>query len=113
MHENLRKGSVLVSGFSWWCKATFSINHVWKNIGFALVYFTLHQTSHKVISSFFNLYKMLWMIKTFSQEDQVKTFVENFLSLKSTEFYMRAINKLTDEWHEVIQNNGEGAIDWN
>ena len=48
--------------------------------------------------------------KIFSQ-DQVKTFVENFLSSKSTEFYLRGINKLLDKWREVIQDNGEYPID--
>ena len=41
----------------------------------------------------------------FSQEDQVKTFVENLLSSKSAEFYLRGINILFGEWQEVIQNN--------
>ena len=43
-------------------------------------------------------------MKKFSREDQVKTFVENFLSLKPAEFYLRGINKQADEWEEVIQN---------
>ena len=29
------------------------------------------------------------------------------------EFHMRWINKLPDEWLEVIQKNGEYIIDWN
>ena len=49
----------------------------------------------------------------FSQENQIQTFVENFLSSKSDEFYLRGINKLLDKWQEVIQNNGEYTIDWN
>ena len=35
--------------------------------------------------------------KRFSQEDQVKRFVENFLSSKPAEFYLIGINKLP-EW---------------
>ena len=35
--------------------------------------------------------------KTFSQEDQMKTFLENFLSLKPAEIYLRGINKLPDK----------------
>ena len=42
-------------------------------------------------------------------EEQAKTFVKNFLSLKPAEFYLRGINKLPDK--EVIQNNGKYAID--
>ena len=50
--------------------------------------------------------------KKFSQEEQVKTFVENFLSSKPAEFYLRGINKLPDKWQqEMIQNNGEYIID--
>ncbi len=54
---------------------------------------------------------MLRMITNFYQEDQVKTFMENFLRLKPAEFYLRGINKLSDKWQEVIQNNGEYNID--
>ena len=36
----------------------------------------------------------------------MKTFVENFLSLKPAEFYLRGINKLPDKWQEAIQYNG-------
>ena len=42
-----------------------------------------------------------------NKENQLKTFVEIFLSLKPAEFYLRGIKKLPDEWKEVIQNNGE------
>ena len=30
-------------------------------------------------------------------------FVENFLSLKPAEFYLRGINNLSDKWQEMIQ----------
>ena len=46
----------------------------------------------------------------FSQ-DQVKTLVENILSLKPSQFYLRRTNKRTDKWQEVIQNNGEYTTD--
>ena len=36
--------------------------------------------------------------KKFSQEDQVEMFVENFLSSKPAEFYLRDINKLPEKW---------------
>ena len=49
----------------------------------------------------------------FSQKDQVKMFVEIFLSLKSAEFYLRGINKFPNKWQEMIQNNGEYTINWN
>ena len=42
----------------------------------------------------------------------MKTFVENSLSSKQDEFYLRRINKLLDNYQEVIQNNGEHTIDW-
>ena len=47
----------------------------------------------------------------FSQENQVKTFVENLLSWKTIEFYLSGINKLPDEWQEVIKNDGKYTID--
>ena len=65
---------------------------------------------HLVISIFFLLYNALNDNK-FS-EDQVKMFVENLLSLKPGEFYLREINKLPDKWPEVIQNNGRYTIYW-
>ena len=47
-------------------------------------------------------------VKKFSQKDKAKkTFVENFLSLKPGEFYLRIINKLPNKWQKVIRNNGE------
>ena len=46
------------------------------------------------------------------KKDQVKTFVENFLSSKSVIIYLKEI-KQPDKWQEVIQNNGEYTIDWN
>ena len=51
--------------------------------------------------------------KIFSQQDQMKTFVENFLKSKPDEFYLRETNEQLDKWQEVIQNNGEYIIDWN
>ena len=35
----------------------------------------------------------------------MKTLVENFLSLKPTEFYSLEINKQLDKWQKVIQIN--------
>ena len=49
--------------------------------------------------------------KWFSQEDQVKMIVENFLCRKSAEFYSRGISKLPDKCQEVIHNNGEYTND--
>ena len=37
-------------------------------------------------------------------QDQVKTFVENFLSSKPVKFH-----KLPEKWQEVIQNNGKNT----
>ena len=39
-----------------------------------------------------------------SQENLEETFVENFLSLKAAEFYLREINSLPDIWQVPIQN---------
>ena len=39
--------------------------------------------------------------------------VENLLSTKPAEFYLRGINTLLYKLQEVIQNNGEYNIDWN
>ena len=47
----------------------------------------------------------------FSQENQVKTFAEKFMSSKPAEFYSREISKVPDKRQEVIQNNGEYTID--
>ena len=40
-------------------------------------------------------------------------FVENFLSLRAAEFYLRKINKLPDKCQRAIQNNGDYIIGWN
>ena len=40
-------------------------------------------------------------------------FVENIFNSKPAKFYLRGINKLPDNWQEVIQNNGGCTIDWN
>ena len=49
--------------------------------------------------------------KKFSQVDQMKTFMENLLRLKPTVFYLRGINKQSEELQEVTQNHGEYTID--
>ena len=41
----------------------------------------------------------------------MKTFLENILSPKQIEFYVRGINKLPEKWQEVIQNNSEYTSD--
>ena len=38
-------------------------------------------------------------------------FIENFLNSKPVESNLRGINKLPDQWQEMIQNNGEYTID--
>ena len=40
-------------------------------------------------------------------------FVENFLSSKRNEFYLRGINKLADQWQEMIENKDRYTVDWN
>ena len=47
------------------------------------------------------------------KKDHVKTLVENFLTLKLAEFYLRRTNKLPDKWQELVQYNREFTIDWN
>ena len=49
--------------------------------------------------------------KKTSQDDQLKTAVENFLNSKPSEFYLRGINKLSDKWQEEIQNKGKYIFD--
>ena len=39
--------------------------------------------------------------------------MENFSSLKPSEFYLREIKMLSYEWLEVNENDGEYTIDWN
>ena len=56
-----------------------------KNIGFTLIFFLAHPPYSPDLAPsdfFFILGKMLRMTKNFFQEDQVKMFVENFLSFK-------------------------------
>ena len=48
-----------------------------------------------------------------NDKDQMKLFVESLLSLKPAKFYLRGINKLPDDWQEVIENKDEYNIDWN
>ena len=43
----------------------------------------------------------------------MKTFVDNLSSTKPAEFYLRGINKPSDEWYEAIQNDDEQTIDRN
>ena len=43
----------------------------------------------------------------------MKTFMENFLNSKPTEFFLSVIKKLPNKWQEVIQNNSEYTIDLN
>ena len=50
--------------------------------------------------------------KKFSQEDQMKIFVENILSLRPAVFYLSGINKVLDKWQKVIENFGKYTIDW-
>ena len=40
-------------------------------------------------------------------------FAENLWNSKLDELYLKGINKHTDKWQDVIQNNGEYKIDWN
>ena len=40
----------------------------------------------------------------------MKTFMENSLSSKLAEFYLRGTEKLPDRWQEVIKNNGKYTI---
>ena len=63
----------------------------------------IHQTFHHLFPSLRNVLNN----KKFSQEDQVKKFVGNYLSRKPAEFYLREINKLLDKWQELILNNGK------
>ena len=75
-------------------------SHAEKNIGFRLVFFYLdhhiHQTSHQVIFIFFPFFQNTLKDRKYNQ-DQVKTFLENLLSSKQAEFYLRGINKLLDK----------------
>ena len=64
-------------------------------------------------SDFHLFYSQQLNDKHLSQEDQVKTFEENFLSSKPVEFYMGGINKLPDNWQKASQNNDKYTIDRN
>ena len=76
----------------------------------------LHHPSYllDLASNDFHLFlldKILRTINRFSQENQVKMFVENAIS-KLIEFYLPGISNLPDKWFEVIENNDEYTIDW-
>ena len=90
------------------------MNHVGKilDLGWSVLF--LSQYSLDFALSDFYLFRSLQNSlndTNTSQEDQMKMFVENLLSSKASEFYLRGRNKLTDKWQEVIQNNGEYTID--
>ena len=57
-----------------------------------------------MISIFFLSLQNALNDKQFPKEDEVKTFVKNFLSSKPDEFWSRVINKVSGKWQEVIQN---------
>ena len=46
----------------------------------------------------------------FSNEDQVREFVENFFRSKPPEFYAKEIEELPNKWQKVIANDGEYII---
>ena len=69
-----------------------------KNTVLSLSFHHIHLTLQQVISTFFYFLQITLNDKNFFQEDQVKMFVEKFLSLKPVEFYLKGINKLDDKW---------------
>ena len=73
----------------------------------------LPQNLNQVISIFSPSLQNALNDKYFSQEDLVKSFLENFFCSQIVEFYLREINKQSDIWSVVIQNNGDFIIDWN
>ena len=87
--------------------ATFTKNHIEKNIGFWLVCSnpsTILSRSYTKKFPFFSFSTKCSEWQKFSQEDQVKMLVENFLYLKPVEFYLRGINKLPRRWFKIIPN---------
>ena len=57
----------------------------------------IHQTLHQVISTFFFSSLQNALNDETFQEDQLITYVENFLYSKSAEFYLWRINKIPDK----------------
>ena len=47
----------------------------------------------------------------FSNEDQVREFVENLFKSKLAEFYIKGIEEFPDKWQIVIANDGEYTTD--
>ena len=43
--------------------------------------------------------------------EKIKIFVENFLYSKPAKLYLRGVNKLSDEWQEMIPDNDEYSIE--
>ena len=93
---------------------SYDDNHYTTGIN-VLLYDNIQQKSHRekmhwaysadfapcVIYLFHSLQNVL-NDKRFSQKDQVRTFVENFLSSKPTEFYLSKIYELPDKRQKVI-----------
>ena len=70
--------------------------------------------SPDLVPSDYHLFRSLQnslMGTNFSNEDQVREFVENFFTSKPAEFYAKGIEELPDKWQQVIANDGEYIID--
>ena len=79
-----------------------------------MVCFTHPPYSPDLAPSDYHLFRSLQnslMGTNFSNEDQVREFVENFFTSKLAEFYAKGIEELPDKWQQVIANDGEYIID--
>ncbi|UYV66440.1 hypothetical protein LAZ67_4001681 [Cordylochernes scorpioides] len=48
---------------------------------------------------------------TFDDEEDLKTWLNNFFDTRPGDFWRNGINKLVERWEEVVNNNGEYIID--
>ena len=63
-------------------------------------------TLHHLIIFYFDLYKTL-NGKNFNNDDDIKSYLIQFLANKNQKFYERGIMMLPERWQKVIDQNGQ------
>ncbi|UYV82650.1 hypothetical protein LAZ67_22000380 [Cordylochernes scorpioides] len=76
--------------------------------------FTLPPYSPDLAPTDYHLYRSMsnhMRGTTFNNEENLKTWLNNFFYTRPGEFWRNGINKLVERWEEVVNNNGEYIID--